>query len=91
MTGPEIIEAIGGLLAVGTVVFTAGRFTESVKANTKATEQLSVMIDGHLTWSAQIVREHDERFHDHDTRLSVHDTKIAALEENKRRLCTGIG
>lgn len=65
----QIVEAGASAIAVGAVVFSAGRFAENVKANTTATEKLSVVIDGHLTWSAEIVREHDERFHDHDTRI----------------------
>jgi heme/copper-type cytochrome/quinol oxidase subunit 1 len=68
----ELLAAvIGAIVAVGTLVFMAGRFTESVKANTKATESLSMVIDKHLTWSAEVVREHDERFHEHDTRITV--------------------
>lgn len=82
MSTTQIVElslaVIGGAIALGTLVFSAGRFTESVKANTKATEGLSTVIDTHLTWSAQIVREHDERFHEHDRRITV-------LEETRPR------
>jgi hypothetical protein len=74
----DLVGLVSGAAGIGAMVFSAGRFTESVKANTKATESLSMVIDKHLTWSAEIVREHDERFHDHDTRIRV-------LEEGKPR------
>jgi hypothetical protein len=70
MNVAQLIGEASAIVGVGAVVFAAGRFTESVKANTKATESLSTVIDKHLTWSAEIVREHDERFHDHDTRIT---------------------
>lgn len=73
-----IFEGIAAVIAVAAVVFSAGKFTQSVKVNTTATEKLSEVIDGHLKWSAEIVREHDERFHDHDKRISI-------LEGSKRR------
>lgn len=66
----QIIEVGSATAGLGGLVFALGRFVESVKANTKATESLSTVIDKHLTWSAEVVREHDERFHDHDTRLT---------------------
>lgn len=74
----EIIGVLGGLIAIGAVVLSAGRFVESVKMNTKVTEKLGEMIDGHLKWSVEIVREHDERFHEHDRRITV-------LEETRPR------
>lgn len=67
----QVIEVAAAIVALGAVVFQGGRFTESVKANTKATEGLATVIDTHLTWSAEIVREHDDRFHEHDTRITV--------------------
>jgi hypothetical protein len=81
----SLLEVGAAAVALGTLVFSAGRFTESVRANTNAIEKLSEVIDGHLTWSAEIVREHDERFHDHDTRISEHDSRISRLEEDRRR------
>jgi len=80
----EVVGAVIGILAgftgIGAVVFSAGRFTESVKANTAATNKLSDVIDTHLTWSAEMAREVDNRFNDHDTRIALHDTRIAMIE-----------
>lgn len=78
MDAVTVLEAGAAVVAVCAVVFSAGRFTQSVQANTKVTEKLGQIIDGHLTWSAQVVREHDERFHEHDTR-------IARVEERLER------
>lgn len=66
-----VLEASAAVIAVGAMVFSAGRFTESVKANTRATEKLSDVIDTHLTWSAEMAREVADRFHDHDTRITI--------------------
>jgi len=67
----NLLEASAAVIAVGAMVFSAGRFTESVKANTKATEKLADVIDTHLTWSAEMAHEVTERFHEHDTRITV--------------------
>jgi hypothetical protein len=75
MIAVTIIDTTAAVAAVATIVFAAGRFIESVKANTKATDKLSEVIDGHLKWSVEIVREHDERFHEHDVRLTALEVK----------------
>ncbi len=72
-----MLAIIGAAVTLGTLIFMAGRFTESVKANTDATKSLSVVIDKHMTWSAEVVRDHDERFHQHDTRITVLENKEA--------------
>lgn len=77
MGAATVLEIVASIIAIGGVVFSAGRFTQSVKVNTEATEKLSAMIDGHLVWSAEVVREHDQRFHEHDTR-------ITRLEERRK-------
>ncbi len=71
-----ILAIIGAAITLGTLIFMAGRFTESVKANTEATKSLSTVIDKHMTWSAEVVREHDERFHDHDTRITLVEERL---------------
>lgn len=63
--------ACGFLGVVIAFVFQAGKFTQVVESNRQATDKLTNMIDGHLTWSAEMAREYSERFHDHDTRLIV--------------------
>jgi hypothetical protein len=63
--------AIGALVTLFGLVYTAGRFSENVKANTRATDKLSDVIDVHMTWSAEMVRESAEKFHDHDKRITV--------------------
>lgn len=75
MDPAQLVEVAASIAGLGAVVFSAGRFTESVKANTLATEKLSEVIDGHLTWSAEIVREHDQRFHEQDVRLTALEAK----------------
>jgi hypothetical protein len=79
-----VIEGVAAVSALGTLVFAAGRFAESVKANTKATDKLSDMIDGHLKWSAEIVREHDERFHDQASQIARVDARVTVLEGKRR-------
>lgn len=70
MTAIQLVEVTSAALAISAVIFSAGRFTESIKANTRVTEKLSDVIDKHLSWSAQVVKEHDERFHEHDIRIT---------------------
>ena len=86
------LAIIGCIIGLGSLVFAAGRFAENVKANTTATEKLGAMIDGHLTWSAEIVREHDGRFHEHavqiaqqGAQLAAQDTRITSLESGRGR------
>lgn len=76
MDPTQTIELAATVIGIGGVVFSAGRFTESVKANTKATEKLAEVIDTHLTWSAEMAREVAEKFHEMDVRLR-------GLEEKK--------
>lgn len=80
----QIAEVAGLAIAVGGLIFGAGKFSENVKANTRMTEKLSDALDKHFTWSAQVVKEHDERFHDHDKRIESAHNRIDNLE-NKRR------
>lgn len=78
MTAADIelaLAVLGAVLALAALIFSAGRFSENVKANTEATKDLSRVIDGHLTWSYQIVREHDKQFADQDKRISAADLK----------------
>lgn len=65
------LEVAGGCVTVGAVVFASGRFAEMIRSNTRATEKLSEVIDGHLKWSAEV-------FSDHDTRITI-------LEEGKKK------
>lgn len=76
MSVADIVGIAASLIGIGAVVFGAGAFAENVKANTKATDKLSDVIDGHLTWSAEMARETAERFHEHDTRLTVVEEKL---------------
>jgi hypothetical protein len=76
------VAEIGGLVvAAGTLIFAAGRSSENIKANTKATENLSTMLDGHLTWSAQTAHDHDKRIDKAQATADAAHTRIDDLKE----------
>jgi len=75
--GAAVIGILGGGV---TFSFIVGKFTASVDANTKATDKLSSIIEGHLTWSAEKYVEATERFAAIDKRIAV----IEVRDRNRR-------
>lgn len=68
--------AIGVFAVVGGGLFGAGKFKATMDANTRSSEKLATVIDGHLVWAQAQVDEAREKFHDHDTRIAVIETKL---------------
>lgn len=68
--------AIGVFAVVGGGLFGAGRFKETMDANTRSSEKLATVIDGHLIWAQQQVDDARETFADHDKRIAVIETKL---------------
>ncbi len=75
--GAALIGILGGGV---TFSFIVGKFTASVDANTKATEKLGTIIDGHLTWSAEKYLEATDKFAQIDKRIAV----IEVRDRNRR-------